>query len=61
MIEFRRAIHKFPEGGFKEYETQKKIRAKLISFGIDPKDIRDCACTGLVVDIKGSGPAEKSK
>ena len=29
----------------------------LIGYGVSPKDIKKCAGTGLVVDIKGKGPA----
>ena len=31
----------------------------LSHFGIDKKCIRKCAKTGLVVDIKGTGPVKK--
>jgi len=55
MIAIRRKIHTHPEGGFKEFETQKVIRASLLGFGIDEADIKDCAGTGLVVDIRGTG------
>lgn len=59
IIELRHDLHKHPEPGFKEFETQKKIRNKLIEFGVEEANIRDCAGTGLVVDIKGT--AEESK
>ena len=55
LIELRKAIHKHPEGGFKEFETQKRIRETLLSYGIESENIKDCAQTGLVVDIKGKG------
>lgn len=59
MIDLRRAIHKHPEGGFQEFETQKKIKAKLLEIGIDESCIKPCAGTGLVVDLRGSGPESK--
>ena len=58
LIKVRRLIHQHPEGGFKEVETQKRVRETLLGFGLGADAIRDCAGTGLVVDIKGSGPRE---
>jgi metal-dependent amidase/aminoacylase/carboxypeptidase family protein len=31
-----------------------------LSIGVKPEEIKDCAMTGLVVDIKGTGPADSS-
>ena len=56
MIKIRRKIHKHPEGGFKEFKTQKLIRDTLVGFGVKLENIKDCAGTGLVVDIWGTGP-----
>lgn len=53
LIEWRKNIHQHPEGGFLEFETQKAVRETLLSFGIEKENIKDCAKTGLVVDIKG--------
>ena len=55
MIKLRQDIHQWPEGGFKEFKTQKLIFDTLIGLGIDKKNIKKCAGTGLVVDIKGTG------
>lgn len=55
MIEIRQKIHQHPEGGFKEFETHKLLKEMLLSFGIDKECIKDCAGTGMVVDIKGRG------
>ena len=55
IIELRKDIHKHAEGGFKEFETQRKIKEKLIEFGLEEESIRSCAGTGLVVDIVGAG------
>jgi len=54
MIKARRDIHQHPEGGFKEYRTQEKLKGILRGFGIKEKDIKVCAQTGLVVDIRGT-------
>ena len=56
IIDFRQKIHQHPEGGFKEFETQKKIKEILVSFGLEEENIKPCAGTGFVVDIKGKGP-----
>ena len=61
MINLRHKLHSHPEGGFKEYLTQKLLSDTLISFGIDEKSIKKCAGTGLVVDIKGTGVPEMNK
>ena len=58
-------MHTHPEGGFKEFRTQKLLRDTLKSYGIEDKFIKDCAGTGLVVDLlgraKGAGKAAKSE
>ena len=61
MIDLRRFIHENAEGGFKEFKTQKAVRDALVSFGIDAKAIKNCAGTGLIVDIQGTGPASSAK
>ena len=43
------------ETGFKEFETSRKIKELLLSYGIEESNIKACAGTGLVVDIKGTG------
>jgi len=58
MIALRKKIHQHPEGGFKEFKTQSLIRETLISFGLTTDEIKDCAGTGLVVNIRGTGPAK---
>ena len=55
IIALRRSIHQHAELAFQEYETQKKIKEVLLSFGIDESKIKACAGTGLVVDIEGNG------
>ena len=42
-----------PEGGFKEVKTQALLIETLLSYGIEKENIKECAKTGLVVDIKG--------
>ena len=56
MVKLRRAIHKHPEGGFKEHETGKLLKKHLLDFGISKDCITDCAQTGMYVDIDGTGP-----
>ena len=60
MIRLRRQIHQHPEGGFAEHITQKLLADTLVSFGLDRKLMKNCAGTGLVVDIMGSGPVDKA-
>ena len=58
MASVRREIHANPEPGFEEYKTQALLKKLLIEFaGIPESAIRACATTGLVADIKGTGPA----
>lgn len=55
MVAFRRDVHKHAEPGFKEFETSRKIKEMLLSFGIEEESIKSCAVTGWVVDIRGTG------
>ena len=52
MTEIRQKIHSHPEGGFKEFVTQKLLKDVLIN-KIGLTDITECAKTGLVVNMKG--------
>jgi hippurate hydrolase len=56
MVELRHLLHTHPESGFKEFRTQRKVREILMHFGFKQEEIKDCAGTGLIVDIKGTGP-----
>eukprot|EP00971_Amphidinium_carterae_P102553 2030001-Amphidinium_carterae.1 len=59
LIGLRREVHKNPEPGFKEVRTSGRIREVLEQFaGISASSIRSSAITGLVVDVKGTGPAK---
>ncbi len=54
LVSLRHDIHRYPEPGFEEERTQARIREELEAVGLEP---RDCAGTGLVVDIgSGTGP-----
>lgn len=53
LSSFRREMHKFPETGFKEFETQKRIKQYLLSIGLPEDLIKVCGKTGYTVDIKG--------
>ena len=55
LIEFRHDIHKHAESAFKEFETSRKVKELLLSYGIEEANIRPCAGTGMVVDIIGTG------
>ena len=57
LVEIRQYIHKFAEISYEEHNTSAKIKETLVSKGVDPNCIKSCAKTGLVVDIKGEGPA----
>ena len=60
MIRLRQRIHQYPEFAFQEFQTQKLLSETLESFGVEKKNIRKCASTGLVVDIMGKGAAAKN-
>jgi amidohydrolase len=53
LVALRRAIHQYPEEGFKEFRTSALVRSKLKSWGVDHKAM--CG-TGTVALIKGSRP-----
>ena len=59
MIKLRHKLHQIVEGSFKEHNTRQLIIDTLLGFGVDKKCIKDCAGTGLVVDIHGTGPKSK--
>lgn len=52
VSKIRKAIHRYPETGFKEYKTSEFIKKKLIEYGID--EIHETAKTGLVGFLQGS-------
>lgn len=56
IIEIRRDIHKHAEIAFEEHRTHKVIKDTLLSWGLKEDDMWVCAKTGLVCDIKGTGP-----
>ena len=60
LVSLRHTLHSHPEFGFKEFITQKKLRATLVEFGFKDADIKNCAGTGLVVDVRGTGPENKN-
>jgi amidohydrolase len=54
LVALRHHLHRYPEPGFEERETQARLRDELAACGIAA---RDCAGTGLVADIgHGDGP-----
>lgn len=52
IIANRRYFHQYPETGFEEFNTSKKIISYLDELGIDSKAISG---TGIVANIKGKG------
>mmetsp|Transcript_44275 Transcript_44275/g.95013 ORF Transcript_44275/g.95013 Transcript_44275/m.95013 type:complete len:460 (-) Transcript_44275:150-1529(-) len=59
LIGLRRELHMYPEPGFKETRTHGRIREVLTKFaGIPETQMKTMAVTGLIVDIKGTGPAK---
>jgi hippurate hydrolase len=59
-IVIRKDFHKHAEIAFKEFRTQQKIIDILKSFGLTDDNIKKCAGTGLVVDIKGTMTADNT-
>ena len=55
IIRLRKLFHQYPEGHLKEFKTQKLIKDTLVGFGIPAEDLKDCAGTGVIVDICGTG------
>lgn len=51
VVAFRHDVHMHAETGFKEFETSRKVKELLLSYGIEESNIKPCAGTGLVVDI----------
>ena len=61
LVELRHTLHTHPEFGFKEFRTQAKLRETLILLGLKDEEIKNCAGTGLICDIKGTGPPSENK
>ncbi|MBV4415636.1 M20 metallopeptidase family protein [Clostridium tyrobutyricum] len=55
IVELRRYFHKHPELSKMEFNTQKKILEVLNNFDLD---IRKCAKTGVIADLKGNNPGK---
>lgn len=55
MIAFRRDLHQNPELSFEEFETTKKVAAKLDEFGIS---YRLTEPTGLIAEVVGDHPGK---
>jgi len=54
LVDLRHTLHSNPELAFQEHETQKRLETILREAGYT--EIKKCAQTGLVVDLKGKGP-----
>lgn len=61
MVKLRRHIHKNAEGGFQEFKTQASLKAMLLRIGVRDDEIKVCAGTGLVVDLKGRAAPTSAK
>jgi metal-dependent amidase/aminoacylase/carboxypeptidase family protein len=54
-------MHQHPEIAFKEFKTQQRIMDYLtVNLNINKENIRKCAGTGLIVDLKGKGKPKNS-
>lgn len=58
VVESRRHLHANPELSYQEYNTVKFVAEKLKSFGL--KVTEGVATTGLIAEIKGQNPGQKS-
>jgi amidohydrolase len=58
VVESRRHLHANPELSYQEYNTVKFVAEKLRSFGL--KVTEGVATTGLIAEIKGQNPGQKS-
>ena len=58
LLKFRHNMHQHAEIGFQEVQTQKNIISFLKKLGINEKDIKKCAKTGLFVDLYGKSKIE---
>ena len=73
IIELRREFHMFPELGFQEFETAKKIEAYLENIGLKPERVaktgvtalldsrKQCPCLMLRADMDALPITEKNK
>ncbi|MCC5809059.1 MAG: amidohydrolase [Ectothiorhodospiraceae bacterium] len=52
LVEFRRELHSWPELGFAEHETSKKVRAQLDALGVDYTG--EVGGTGIVAKLVGN-------
>ena len=52
LIAIRRKLHRFPEGGMREFKTSQILKDELSSFGIKWQPIAE---TGVIADIEGVG------
>jgi metal-dependent amidase/aminoacylase/carboxypeptidase family protein len=61
VIEFRHWMHQNAEGHLNEVNTQNRIIETLLEVaGIQDSQIKKCAGTGLIVEIKGSNQNSRS-
>ncbi len=59
LVEFRRDLHSWPELGFAEHETTRKVQARLDSLGVEY--VGGIGGTGIVAKLVGSkGPSDAS-
>ncbi|MFC6464114.1 amidohydrolase [Marinilactibacillus sp. GCM10026970] len=55
LIDFRRELHMYPEIAFEEFETTKRVAARLDALGISYKKMDP---TGILAEIKGDLPGK---
>mmetsp|Transcript_65246 Transcript_65246/g.74998 ORF Transcript_65246/g.74998 Transcript_65246/m.74998 type:complete len:231 (-) Transcript_65246:19-711(-) len=61
LVAIRHEFHQYPEIGFNEWETRKRIFSFLEQNGADVSKIATYAKTGFTYDIVGTGDQETSK
>jgi len=61
LASVRRYLHSQPETAFLEKDTSALIKKHLLELGVGEKEVRSFADTGLVVDIRGTGPIRERK
>ncbi len=58
VVSMRRHLHANPELSYQEHNTVQYVAARLRSFGIEP--VEGIAGTGLIAEIRGTNPDNKS-
>ena len=57
LISFRHELHQYPEIGFEEFETRRRIKGILRELGVENSQMVELQPTALYVDLRGKGEA----